>query len=334
MSAERSDSFQPRVLARPEHSLSRKRISSNALKVLYRLRRAGYLAYLVGGGVRDLLLGRKPKDFDIGTNARPEEIRRLFKNSRIIGRRFRLVHIFFRGEIVEVSTFRAGPEPPEGPDDWDEGVLEEQEADAPDGLVSNAVRDDNAVYGTPEQDAWRRDLTVNGLFYDISDFSVIDWVGGLEDLREGIIRTIGPPEVRFEEDPVRMMRALEYEVRLGFRLERTTEDAIGNRSELITEAVPARLTYELMEGLRSGHAAGIWERWNRFGLLGRAFPDLDRDPDTIPSLLRPVISHFFELFRRHVQTPCFPKYTAPKICPHAPTPAKDSCVAEGTKASA
>ena len=287
MNAERSDSFQPRVLARPDHSLSRKRISPNALKVLYRLRRAGYLAYLVGGGVRDLLLDRKPKDFDVGTNARPEEIRRLFKNSRIIGRRFRLVHIFFRGEIVEVSTFRAGPEPPEGPDDWEEGVLEDREADAPDGLVPNAVRDDT-TYGTPEQDAWRRDLTVNGLFYDISDFSVIDWVGGLKDLRAGIIRTIGPPEVRFEEDPVRMMRALEYEVRLGFELERETEEAIGNRAELITEAVPARLTYELMEGLRSGHAAGIWERWDRFGLLSRAFPDLDRDPDTILPLLRLV----------------------------------------------
>ncbi len=203
-----------RVLTRPEHRLSRKGISPNAIKVLYRLHRAGYLAYLVGGGVRDLLIGRNPKDFDIGTNASPEEIRRLFKNSRIIGRRFRLVHVFFRGEVVEVSTFRASPEPPEGPDDWEEGELEDREADAPDEPGPKAARDDN-TYGSPEEDAFRRDLTINALFYDISDFSIVDWVGGLEDLERGIIRTVGRPEVRFEEDPVRMMRALEYAVSIS-----------------------------------------------------------------------------------------------------------------------
>ncbi|MEN8163585.1 MAG: polynucleotide adenylyltransferase PcnB [Acidobacteriota bacterium] len=276
-----------RVLARPEHRLSRNGISPNAIKVLYRLHRAGYLACLVGGGVRDLLLGRDPKDFDIGTNARPEEIRRLFKNSRIIGRRFRLVHVFFRGEVVEVSTFRANPEPPEGPDDWKEGELEEREAEAPDEPGPKAVREDN-TYGTPEEDAWRRDLTINALFYDISDFSVVDWVGGLEDLERGIIRTVGPPVVRFEEDPVRMMRALEYAVRLGFKLEPETDAAIHACHALIAEAVPARLTYELMEGLRSGHAAGIWEQWDRYGLLRKAFPELDLDRDRILPLLRCV----------------------------------------------
>ncbi len=276
-----------RVLARPEHRLSRKGISPNAIKVLYRLHRAGYLAYLVGGGVRDLLLDRDPKDFDIGTNARPEEIRRLFKNSRIIGRRFRLVHVFFRGEVVEVSTFRASPEPPEGPDDWEEGELEEREADAPDEPGPKAVREDN-TYGTPEEDAWRRDLTINALFYDISDFSIVDWVGGLEDLERGIIRTVGRPEGRFEEDPVRMMRALEYGVRLGFKLEPETDAAIHSCHALIAEAVPARLTYELMEGLRSGHAAGIWEQWDRYGLLGKAFPELELDRDRILPLLKCV----------------------------------------------
>ena len=276
-----------RVLARSEHRLSRKGISPNAIKVMYRLHNAGYLAYLVGGGVRDLLIGRSPKDFDIGTNARPEEVRRLFKNSRIIGRRFRLVHVFFRGEIVEVSTFRGSPEPPEGPDEWQEGELEEREADAPDEPGTKAVREDN-IYGTPEEDAWRRDLTVNALFYDISDFSIVDWVGGLEDLKNGVIRTVGRPEVRFEEDPVRMMRALEYRVRLGFELEPETEQAIHMCSSLIAEAVPARLTYELMEGLRSGHAAGIWSQWDRFGLLGEAFTELDLEPDRILPLLNCV----------------------------------------------
>jgi len=276
-----------RVLTRPEHRLSRKGISPNAIKVLYRLHRAGYLAYLVGGGVRDLLLGRNPKDFDIGTNASPEEVRRLFKNSRIIGRRFRLVHVFFRGEVVEVSTFRASPEPPEGPDDWEEGELEEREADAPDEPGPKAVREDN-TYGSPEEDAWRRDLTINALFYDISDFSIVDWVGGLEDLERGVIRTVGQPEVRFEEDPVRMMRALEYAVRLGFELEPETDAAIHSCHALIAEAVPARLTYELMEGLRSGYAAGIWEKWDQYGLLGEAFKELDLDRDRILPMLQCV----------------------------------------------
>jgi len=283
----------PRVLTRPEHRLSRNRMSPNALKVLYRLHRAGYQAYLVGGGVRDLLLGCKPKDFDIGTNARPEEIRRLFKNSRIIGRRFRLVHVFFKGEVVEVSTFRASPEPPEGPDDWEEGELEEREAVSPDEPGPKAVREDN-TYGTPEEDAWRRDLTINALFYDISDFSIIDWVGGLDDLGRRIIRTVGRPETRFKEDPVRMMRALEYAVRLGFNLEPETDAEIHACHGLIVEAVPARLTYELMEGLRSGYAAGIWERWDCYGLLGSAFPELDLESDRILPLLRCVDARMLE----------------------------------------
>lgn len=277
----------PRVLARPEHCLSRKSISQNAIKVLYRLHRAGYLAYMVGGGVRDLLLDREPKDFDIGTNAQPEEIRRLFKNSRIIGRRFRLVHVFFRGEVIEVSTFRASPEPPEGPDDWEEGELEDREAAAPDEPGPKAIREDN-TFGTPEEDAWRRDLTINALFYDVSDFSVIDWVGGLDDLDQGVIRTVGPAEKRFEEDPVRMMRALEYGVRLGFRLDSETEAAIRSCHALITEAVPARLTYELMEALRSGNSAGIWQEWDRYGLLDKAFPELEFECNRIQPLLECV----------------------------------------------
>lgn len=281
-----TDDLQPRVLARPEHRISRGNISSEALKVLYRLHRSGYAAYLVGGSVRDLLLGKRPKDFDIATNARPQEIRRLFRNSRTIGRRFRLVHVYFRGGVVEVATFRASPEPPESPDDWEEAVAEEAE--------ENAVMDrpqpasEDVVYGSPAEDARRRDFTVNALFYDISDFSVIDHVGGIEDLERGVIRTIGDPEQRFAEDPVRMMRALEYSVRLGFEIDPRTTEAIASQKNLIAEASAPRLTYELLESLRSGHAAGIHEAWRRAGVFTKAFPDLPIDTDESIRVLKMV----------------------------------------------
>ncbi len=226
MVAESLATTEPRIVQRPDHTISRSAMSSAAIKVLYRLHRSGYTAYLVGGGVRDLLLGMTPKDFDVATNARPQEIRRLFRNSRIIGRRFRLVHILFRGEIVEVATFRASPEPPEGPDDWEEAEAEAAEADAEPDRTPVPTTIDHAVYGTPAEDALRRDFTVNGMFYDIADFTVIDYVGGLDDLDAKLIRTIGEPETRFREDPVRMLRALEYSARLGFTVERATEAAI------------------------------------------------------------------------------------------------------------
>jgi poly(A) polymerase len=195
----------PRILTRPEHKLSRKDLSPEAIKVLYRLHRSGYAGYLVGGSVRDLLLGRRPKDFDVATNARPQEIRRLFRNSRIIGRRFRLVHVFFKGEIVrlvhvffkgeivEVATFRASPEPPETPDDWDEAEEEAAEEEAV--VDPPRPRVEKDVYGTPAEDARRRDFTINALFYNIADFSIIDHVGGIEDLERGVIRTIGDPNM-------------------------------------------------------------------------------------------------------------------------------------------
>ncbi len=272
----------PRILERPEHTLSRSNIADAALKVLYRLHRAGYLAYLVGGGVRDLLLGRRPKDFDIVTNARPQEIRRLFRNSRVIGRRFRLVHVMFRGEVVEVATFRASPEAPEGPDDWEDAAAADAEEDAESEVERPPLRrdDDLDAYGTPAEDAWRRDFTVNALFYNIGDFSVIDYVGGIQDLEAGVIRTIGEPERRFREDPVRMLRAAEYAVRLGFAIEPATMAAVGRTAGMIREASRARLTYELLETLRSGSAASICSAWQGFGLFGAAFPrlgELDRD---------------------------------------------------------
>jgi poly(A) polymerase len=273
-------------LARPEHGLSRKNISTDALKVLYRLHRSGYLAYLVGGSVRDLLLGRSPKDYDIATNARPQEVRRLFRNSRIIGRRFRLVHVFFKNEIVEVATFRASPEPPEGPDDWHEAEQEEIEEEA-EGLVRQSA-DEPVVYGSPDEDAKRRDFTVNALFYNIDGFSIIDYVGGIDDLESRVIRTIGDSDLRFAEDPVRMMRALEYGERLGFRLEAKTADAIGRCREQIREASGARLTYELFESLRSGNAAGIYAAWWNAGIFQLAFPGVGCDDPETGAVLRTV----------------------------------------------
>jgi len=264
----------PLIVARPDHPVSRGNLSSAAVKVLYRLHRSGYTSYVVGGAVRDLLVGTKPKDFDIATNARPQEIRRLFKNSRIIGRRFRLVHVIFRGEIVEVATFRASSEPPEGPDDWDEAEAEAAEADAEPDLTPATSRVDRAIYGTPAEDAERRDFTINALFYNIADYSIIDYVGGIEDLEAGLVRTIGDPVRRFREDPVRMLRALEYSARLSFAIESRTREAIVECCDEIVEASPARLSYELFEALRSEHAAAIYSAWRGAGLFDSAFPGL------------------------------------------------------------
>jgi poly(A) polymerase len=247
----------PRILPRAEHPVSRKDIAREALKVMYRLSAAGYRAGLVGGSVRDLMLGRRPKDFDIATDARPAEIRRLFRNSRVIGRRFRLVHVLFHERVVEVSTFRSEPEP-------------NGRAGAPgDELL---ITSDN-VFGTPEQDAWRRDFTINALFYDISDFSIVDWVGGVEDLRRRTIRTIGDPLVRFREDPVRMMRACELAGRLGFGIEQRTQAAIEELAGEMAKAAPARLAEELVALLRCG-AAGPSMQWMLdLGLLEPLLPE-------------------------------------------------------------
>ncbi len=188
-----------------------------------------------------------------------------FRNSRVIGRRFRLVHVYFRAGIVEVATFRASPEPPESPNDWEEAAAEEEEESTTTDRPQPATED--VVYGTPAEDARRRDFTVNALFYNIADFSIIDHVGGIDDLERGLIRTIGDPDQRFIEDPVRMMRALEYSVRLGFEIDPRTSEAIIAQRDLISDASAPRLTYELLESLRSGHAAGIHEAWRRSGVV-------------------------------------------------------------------
>lgn len=249
----------PRILQRPEHSLSRRLISENALRVLYRLHRAGFLSYLVGGAVRDSLLGRTPKDFDVATNARPQQVRQLFRNARLIGRRFRLARLLFAQEVVEVATFRRSPEPPDMEDGETLDVL------APPVEVEE--------YGTPDEDAWRRDFTINGLFYNIADYSVIDYVGGLADLEAGVVRTIGPARERFGEDPVRMMRAVEYSARLGFTLDDDLSDAMHDLFQEIRRAAPARIAYELLESLKGGHAGPIFRGLEDFGFLREVLPE-------------------------------------------------------------
>jgi poly(A) polymerase len=231
-------------------------MSDAALKVLSRLDRAGHQAYLVGGAVRDLLLGGRPKDFDIVTDARPEQMRRLFRNSRIIGRRFRLVHVVFGNEIVEVATFRRDPDP------------RRQRGGADDLLVTS----DN-TYGTPREDAFRRDFTVNALFYRIHDFSVVDYVGGLDDLDRRVIRVIGDPAVRYQEDPVRMLRACEFAGRLSFEIERGTLEAIREHRREIHKAAPARLVEELLQLLGCGRAEPAFEWASESGLLESLIPE-------------------------------------------------------------
>ncbi len=230
------------VVDRSNHPISRRQIPENVLKVLYRLHRSGHRAYLCGGSVRDLLMGREPKDFDIATDAHPAEIRRLFRNSRIIGRRFRLVHVIFQDMIVEVATFRREPE---------------RSADAADENADILVTDDN-TFGSPLQDARRRDFTINGLFYNIADFSVIDYIGGLDDLGEKRVRVIGDPDVRFREDPVRMMRAIEFASRLGFAIEPATYDGLVRHRADILKASPPRVSEEILELLRRGWSRGAF----------------------------------------------------------------------------
>jgi poly(A) polymerase len=244
----------PRILARPEHIISRKNIDPEALKVLYRLKNHGFVAYLVGGGVRDLLLGRRPKDFDVGTSAHPQQLRKLFRNSFVVGRRFRLVHVRFGRKVVEVSTFRRASAPEEG---------------------DTLIRHDN-TFGTPEEDAFRRDFTVNALFYDIATFSVIDWVGGLSDLESRVIRTIGDPEVRLREDPVRMLRAVALAARLDFTIDADTVEAIRFLRGEIVRSSPARILEEFYKILRQGRSRRTFELLHEHGLLAYLLPDAEK----------------------------------------------------------
>ena len=225
--------------------------------MLYRLQTGGYKGYLVGGSVRDLMLSRTPKDFDIGTDAHPAALRKLFRNCRMIGRRFRLAHILFaNGKVIEVATFRRRPDP----------VL--------DAAGHELLQTSDNTFGTPREDALRRDFTINGLFYDISDFSVIDHVGGLDDLEAGLVRTIGDPDIRFQEDPVRMMRAVEFASRLGFAITPDSYEAILRHRKAIVKSAPPRVTEELAQTLRGGHALPTLLLLREVGLLDVLLPEL------------------------------------------------------------
>jgi poly(A) polymerase len=230
----------PRIISRDQHPISRKDIDLEALKVMYRLRDAGFAAYLVGGGVRDLYLGKTPKDFDISTDARPGQIRKIFRNSRVIGKRFRLVQVFFPGnKIVEVSTLRC---------------LSEYDLDGPEEVLPP-----NNTFGTVAEDSLRRDLTINSLFYDIANFTVIDHVGGVDDLDQGIIRIIGNPGRRIRRDPVRIMRAVRHAARIGFTIEPETWRAIIEHLDYLQQCPESRIRDELFKDLKSGASAG-WAR--------------------------------------------------------------------------
>lgn len=278
---------EPIVVPRAAHRLSRREIDPDALKVLYRLRDAGHTAYLVGGGVRDLLLGRRPKDFDIGTSAHPSQVRRLFRNCYIIGRRFRLAHVKFGSKTIEVATFRrqvprdAAPREDEAASPRSRPAAEESAApEIIEGVRDLLIHRDN-TFGTPEEDAFRRDFTINALFYDIATFSIIDYVGGLEDLEAGIVRAIGDPDERFSEDPVRMFRAVALAERLRFQLDTPVVDAIGRHRGEIQRAAPARLVEEYYKVLRSGAAACVFRALGRYGLLAPVTPDIDQ-PENHP----------------------------------------------------
>jgi poly(A) polymerase len=247
---------QVRIYARSEHCISRKHISDNALKVLSRLQKEGFDAYLVGGCVRDLLLGREPKDFDVATNADPEQVRKVFRNCRIIGRRFRLAHVHFGQEVIEVATFRGAGEALN-----DDQVLNKE---------GRLLRDN--VYGTIEQDVWRRDFTVNSLYYNIKDFSVVDYTGGMADHQAAILRLIGDPETRFREDPVRMLRAVRFAVKLGFHIDPACERSMHDVADLLASIPPARLYDEALKLFLSGYALQTFEMLRHYGLFQVLFP--------------------------------------------------------------
>jgi poly(A) polymerase len=285
---------EPTIVSRSAHTISRRQIDPDALKVLYRLHEHNYVAYLVGGSVRDLLLARRPKDFDIGTSAHPHQVKKIFRNCWIIGRRFRLAHVKFGSKTIEVATFRrqvdasstpeaelaeVGPADIIGPD---ERIVTDEER-----AVQHARRQTDRLiqrdntYGTPEEDAFRRDFTVNALFYDIATFSIIDYVGGLEDLHARLIRCIGEPEVRFLEDPVRMLRAVVLASRLEFAIDEPILDSIAVHKHEIARSAAPRLLEEYFKILRSGHAAEAFRRLHSTGLLREITPELDVAPEGV-----------------------------------------------------
>jgi poly(A) polymerase len=251
----------PKVIPRPAHNVTRNEISASALKVLYRLHKAGYQAFLVGGGVRDAMLELHPKDFDIATDATPEEVRSLFGNCRLIGRRFRLAHVRFGREIIEVATFRA--------------AANHENDDSAHDTEGRILRDN--VYGTIDEDVWRRDFTCNALYYNIADFSIWDYTGGFDDVKRKRLVLIGDPAQRLREDPVRMLRAVRFAGKLGFTIDASVVDAMRGHTGLLTNVPAARLFDEFLKLFQSGFAQRTFDLLREHKLFGELFPDTERE---------------------------------------------------------
>ena len=259
---------QPIVLSRDQHPVSRQLLSPSALKVLYRLNKGDYDAYLVGGGVRDILLGLKPKDFDIATNATPDEIKGLFRNCRLIGRRFRLAHIVFGREIIEVATFR-GHHDSASPQ---EKSCKKTSKQSEHGML---LRDN--IYGTIEEDAERRDFTINALYYSTKDFKVYDFANGVKDVEDRVIRLIGDPETRYREDPVRMLRAIRFATKLDMEISKETRAPIKELSTLMANIPAARMFEEFLKLFISGKAVANYEQLRSYSLFTYFFPAVDQE---------------------------------------------------------
>ena len=258
MNKKEADPGKLTIIPRNQHNISRKSISEAALKVLYRLTSSGYRACLVGGGVRDLLLNKQPKDFDIATDATPEQLRGLFRNSRIIGRRFRLVHIRFGREVIEVATFRSNAADSQRNELSSEGRI---------------LRDN--TFGDIEDDAIRRDFTVNALYYDIENYSILDYTQGLADIESRSLRLIGNADTRYQEDPVRMLRAVRFAAKLDFDIEQESARAIFDCGHLLRDIPAARLFDETLKLFHSGNASGVFGLLRHYQLLQYLFPALD-----------------------------------------------------------
>lgn len=286
-SAAKQADAEPVILSRNDHGISRKHIDKPALDVLYGLKRAGFDGYLVGGAVRDLLLGLEPKDFDVVTNATPDEVKGVFKRQcRLIGRRFRLAHVHFGRTIIEVATFRGDEEAKKAPSKtFGKRKLKEQTRQVDD---SGRLLRDN-IYGTMEEDVWRRDFTVNCLYYNIKNFTIVDYVGALDDIELGQMRLIGEPEARYREDPVRMIRAIRFAAKLGFNIEAKTEAPIFELGYLLQDVSHARMFEEVLKLFHSGVAVEVFEQLKHYDLFQYLFPltheQLQRESDGFPKML-------------------------------------------------
>ncbi|HEX7062460.1 MAG TPA: polynucleotide adenylyltransferase PcnB [Woeseiaceae bacterium] len=293
---------EPRIIPRPSHNVSRADISKSALKVLYRLNKAGYQAFLVGGCVRDALLGLHPKDFDVATNAHPDEVRALFSNCRLIGRRFRLAHVRFGREVIEVATFRGAAAPADGNGNgngFDSDVAHDEQG--------RILRDN--VYGTVEEDVWRRDFTCNALYYNIADFSIWDYVGGMDDIRARRLVLIGDPVKRLREDPVRMLRAVRFAAKLDFTIDHAAALAIAETRTLLRNVPPARLFDEFLKMFQLGHAQRTFELLRAHRLFELLFPEtaehLDRDENFLRFVERALASTDERVAHGQAVTPMF-----------------------------